>query len=301
MGGFFDSLLHVLRSKTTRRVASEVVPFIPGGSAMLDTLDKVQTIIHDAKEGDPAAIQTVKEIKARSVLGDPIAKEAVKTMAVVSKAQDIKTAKNKSFYARGIAVGHDPVHVVGATRRHSSSSSIAPSTSAARVTDWRGGKPVTYYTPPPSGAASPYTQWGMKPVAPPPIIGPSAPIRTKLPPMPVEPPPQQIDPYADPYSQYGQPQYPGVPGYPPYPQYPGAPGYDPFGGYGMYDPYQMMPGYPLPGMPYGYGYEEPIIDRGGFQQYDPATDSFFSSNQKQVYDEATGMFYPVSEYNPYAG
>lgn len=266
-----------------------MAPYIPYGSMALGTLEKINTVIADAKDGDPASIETVREVKTRATMGDL---KAVQTVAVMKEVSKKQSSKN-SFYAKGMSVGHDPVSI-GATRRSSGTSRVAPSTSAARVTDWRGGKPVTYYTPPPSGAASPYTQWGMKPVAPPAIIGPSAPIRTKLPPMPTAPTenpygpgtPQQVDPFAgtgyqDPYGGYG--------GYP----------YDPYAGYGGYGgvPYP----YPLPGLPYGYGYpEEPVIDRGGFQQYDPATDSFFSSNQKQVYDEATGMFYPANAENPYA-
>lgn len=284
----YKSINRLLRSKEVK----EMAPYIPYGTLALGTIEKLDSVIHDAKDGDPAAIETVREVKARANLGDLKAVKTVATMKVISKKQD---AKAKSFYARGMSVGHDPVSI-GAVRRHSSSSQLPPGGVAARVTDHRGGgKPVTYYTPPAGGGANPYTQWGMKPVSPPPIVGPSAPIRTKLPPMPTQPTedpyggqgyPPQVDPFAgtgyqDPYGGYG--------GYP----------YDPYAGYGGYGgvPYP----YPLPGLPYGYGYpEEPVIDRGGFQQYDPATDSFFSSNQKQVYDEATGMFYPANAENPYA-
>lgn len=286
--GWFDSLRHLLRSKEMK----EMAPFIPYGSTALGTIDRLATVVSDAKDGSPAAVQTVKEIKSRSDAGDPQAAKAVEVMKVVSKNQ----TKGKSFYARGISVGHDPVEI-GATRRHSSSSRQAPSGTAARVADHRSGKTVIYYTPPPGGGQNPYTQWGQRAVTPPPVIGPSAPIRTKLPPMPVQPPGgspygqppgadpygRPMDPFANPYGQYGYPQ-------------------DPYAMYPPYDPYGFpFAPYGLPGLPPGYGYpESPVIDRGGYQQYDAATDSFFSSNQKQVYDEATGMFYPVNAENPYA-
>jgi hypothetical protein len=286
----YKAINRLLRSKEMK----EVAPYIPYGSLAMGTLEKINDVIHDAKEGDPVAIETVKEVKTRATMGDPQAKATVATMKVVSKKQSAKT----SLYARGMSVGHDPVSI-GAVRRHSSGTRTAPQGTAARVTDHRGGTPVTYYTPPAGGGANPYTQWGQKAVAPPPMIGPSVPIRTKLPPMPVQPqedpyggtgyPQQGVDPfgggYQDPYGQYG--------GYP----------YDPYagyGGYGGFDSYGGFNPYGLSGLPPGYGFsEEPVIDRGGYQQYDAATDSFFSSNQKQVYDESTGMFYPVSAENPY--
>lgn len=268
VSGWTDAFKHLLQSKE----AKEMVPFIP----YLGTLDKINTLIHDAKEGDPIAVEKVKEVKARADLGDPAAKQTATTMAVVSKAQDLKTAKSKSFYARGMSVGHDFVSI-GATRRHSTRSQQGLSASnTAMVADHRGGASPSKHVA---------TLWTTPVVAP--TLASKAPTRTKLPPMPVTPPTPQ-DPYGVPQDPYAPQGYGGYP-MDPY-------GMNPYGGYGYpgFDPYA------LPGLPPGYGYEEPVIDRGGFQQYDPTTDSFYSSNQKQVYDEATGMFYPANAENPYA-
>lgn len=298
VSGPFDSLVHLLRSKRVKGAASMVAPFIPGGTAMLGTLSKLDEIVNDAKEGNPIAVETVRAIKMQSDTGDPVATRAVATMAVISRAQDIKGSK-RSFYSRGISVGHDPV-----TFGQSSRDQRGGRGGGGGVSVTEGRTPA----PPGSGGG----RWGSgtraRPGSPlyesfagraraPVTVGPRPGLRTPVGPagprMPPAPPAEQppVDPYAqqdpyapqqDPYAQY--PGYPGFPGYPQYPQYP-IPQFDPYG---------------LQGLPPGYGqYEEPIIDKGGFQQYDPDTDSFFSSRQKQVYDESTGMFMPVQEYNPY--
>lgn len=291
VSGFFDALKTVLKSKKTKQVAYAAAPFIPGGTTMLGTLDKINSLVHDAKEGDPVAVETVRAIKVRSDLGDPSAKNTIATIAVVSKAQSIKTAKSRSLYARGMTVGHDPI-TFGAVR------------------DQRGGKgggggtSVTSFTryAPPKARAKVTSEWHNRSMDRLAQSGP--PVLANLPPhlkdqwkkydqamTPQAPPPGQQplppgqDPYADPYAQYG---------YPPYDPYAG------YGGYGGYDPYGGYNPYGLQGLPPGYGYEEPVIDRGGFQQYDPETGMFYSSNQKQVYDEATGYFVPVQDIpNPY--
>lgn len=297
-----NGLAKIFKSKSTQETVKDMVPYYR-------TLERISDVVTDAKNGDPIAIETVKEVKTRSVLGDPAAQQTVKQMAAVSRVQSLK-ANKRSFYARGISVGHDPI-TFGAVRdqRGGSGGGGVSVTASAQprgvatfartpgaMVDWRGGKPsqITNYGKG-SLRGSPWANWGRDVVPSVTTINPSMP-GMKVTPGPLGPLPEQgtempVDPFAgqgyqDPYGQYPQ--------------------YDPYGGgggggypqsdpYGMYDPYGMMPG-----LPEGYGYEEPVIDRGGYQQYDPDTDSFYSNNQKQVYDEETGMFMPVQDYNPYA-
>lgn len=305
---WLDSLNKLLLSKE----AKDMSQFIPYGPVALGTLERLNTIVHDAKEGDPSAVETVKAIKAQSDVGDTRASEAVRTMRIISKAQDLKTAKSRSFYARGMSVGHDPI-TFGAVRDQRGGAGggggvavtpglIANAVKASKrdkgaLVDWRGGKPqqVSNYG---KGAlkGSPWQNFGTG-------LGPQSVVyHPEGGPMKVSPfpaaPTQPTDPYAqstDPYANpYGDPYANPYGGYDPYA--------NPYGGGYPYDPYANpygYGGYPLPGLPPGYGYEEPILDQGGFQQYDAATDSFYSSNQKQVYDESTGMFYPANDSNPY--
>lgn len=268
----------ILDSKLVQEVATMIHP---GVGFALGTLSKLDDTVSKAKGGDVVAIRTIKEIKMRSDMGDAKANQVVKTMSAISRKQN---EKKKGFYSRGISVGHDPYSI-------------------GQVTDHRGGTTTTYYRPPTSGT-SPYTRFftnttsvpppGARPGSTTPLgmgTGTRRPVSTPTPTPPA--PTTPVDPYAS--------QYPGQ-GYPSYPPYPGQgyPNYPPMG-YDPYSPYSMMGYGTLPGLPAGYGYyEEPIINQGGFQQYDPATDSFYSSNQKQVYDEETGMFFPAPQSNPYA-
>lgn len=305
VSGWTDSLRKLLKSKE----AKDMAPFIPYGSAALMAFSKMDEVVSDAKQGDPAAIATVKEIKIRADSGDPAAKEAVAAMVVVSSAQKVKAKKNRGFYARGtqsVSVGHDPI-TFGAVRDQRGG---AGGGGGVKVTSVQRG----VLTPTGGGysggtirthgdkAGRWYPANFANPGNMPAIAVSTLPPQFKTPPQGdpnYVPPPTQggipVDPYADPYGQGTQMSPYG--GYNPYGGYGGYPmpaPYDPYAqyGYGGFDPYSL-------GMPAGYGYEDPVVDRGGYQQYDEATNSFFSNNQKMVYDEDSGMFMPDVNQNPY--
>ena len=78
---------------------------------------KAADTLEAAKGGDAKAKAKIAQVAAMARAGDPAAKETVKTLKVVSKAQDLKLAKSSSAYGAGLTVvGHLPYQVVGYER-----------------------------------------------------------------------------------------------------------------------------------------------------------------------------------------
>jgi len=111
VGAPFGSLTAKLHSLLSTKEAKELAPFF--GPAGIVAVDVADDLLGAYKGNDPAAVKSLADIHRDAKQGSPLAKDAVKTLAVVDHAQTKKAEAHMSFYERGVSVGHLPWDIVG--------------------------------------------------------------------------------------------------------------------------------------------------------------------------------------------
>lgn len=99
---------------TTNPLARVLVSSVPGGSAALAASDygkQTLKVIKAAKQGNPAALKSIEELRKEAAAGNQQAKDALAAMKNVNDLSKGKAPKGKggsSLYLRGVRAGVNP-------------------------------------------------------------------------------------------------------------------------------------------------------------------------------------------------